>query len=256
MGRFPFARQVGDLLASGINIEVEQEELLDAPGGRPMVAVWSVPDPMLESDQAFWQNGRPVLLPVVLENCVPEENVFDFIGVPISLLTALTADDVPDYLREDILKDPKVIAEIPQDDYTAWLHGDYEVLPDHHSRHLFDVWPIEPSSIQVYQEAALKALQNAHYGELLDYCDWINGNTEPDSIEEEQHVLAIVESGGLPRPSDEFDFTLHLPSDDRFTWERLVDLSQQGWTSMGLTGPQEERKRLLRSRDTPWASHT
>lgn len=249
MDRYPFQKSVGDLLAYGVYIDPVQQELESAPGGRPVLAVWGVPDPILESGAPWYINGMPVVIPSVLKTCAPDENIQHLVGPRLTLAQAIVSGD-----EGVVLEHPSVIGEMHDGFDMPWHIGDYEVLDGHYARQLFDSWPVEENDAHRFTLATMEGLQNSGYFELVDYFNWENGLYEPESQEEYEHVIDSVEDGcGNLKDPDDFVFSLHLPREDRYTWEQLQDLSNQGWTSLGLSLPEEERNRFFRSRGmNPW----
>lgn len=254
MERFPSDKSVGDLLASGVYIEPEQEALLDAPGGRPMMAVWGVPDPISESGQAWWIKGEPVLIPVPILNCTPYEPYELGRGLKVPLSEMLFGSDRDrDYVME-MFVDPVVVAEVDETGDMPYRIGDYEVVEEHYARQLYDLWPIDERDVRALHDAIYGAIESSGYLQLVDYFNWENGNYEPESQTEIDAVSAVVlDRDGSVKDPDSFDFRLHLPRELAYTWERLQDVSQQGWVSSGLALPPVERDRFFKMRgNTPW----
>lgn len=230
--------EVGDMLAQGVNIEPEQEQLQEAPGGRPMLAVWGMPDPMLESGQPWYIDGMPVVIPVIMENCLPSEQIAGYSREP---------DTLGNYVRNDPWPWPVRLGENHPDTgvYAMWT-GE-QVDDEHVAKPLWDLWPVEQESIRSYNNAVEKAIYDSGYLHLVDYFNWENGNYEPENSKEMEETEARVldDKGELKHP-DEFKFELWLPPEHKYTWEKLLDVSQQGWQSYGMTLPDKhERSRFF-----------
>lgn len=262
MDRFPWQRDLGDLLGLGIEVQPEQERLVESPSGL-VVAVNNIPDPYAESGSVWHQDGKPLVVPVVYKVCTPDE-VWGAGKTLGELLAQQPAEHWAEQANTDLLEHPGVISEVSQytDEAPLWL-GD-QIMDEHWAKPAWDVYPISPKEALSFTVALRDALDRMCFNEINDYINWENGSEvlEDDAdIEHVNYVIDKVETErGVMKSLDDFPpYSLDLPPELQYIWDRLRDGSQQSWTSVGLTLPARESKQffnpplyVLSGRQCPW----
>lgn len=247
MAHFPSEKSVGDLLAMGVDISIEQEGLLEAPDGRPALAVWCLADPILESGQPWAINGMPVVVPGPLNCCTGNE--------PIASSRGSKPTTLKDVLHNEPFDLPTAVGESEFTwDYPWMLYMSEIIEDDHLTRVPWDMEPLDSTAMgNLYRDTTLRAMERSGYFELIDYFNWENGNDEPSSIEHEEHVFGVVlDSNGELRDPNEWAVDLVLPREEKYLWDKLQASSQHGWTSYVMALDPKERRSPLAYGGIPW----
>lgn len=262
MNRFPWQRDLGDLLGLGIEIQPEQERLIESPSGL-VVAACNIPDPFAESGSVWHQNDKPLVVPVVFQVCQPDE-IFGA-GLTLGeLLARQPAEHWAEQANLDLLEHPGIISEVSSytDEAPLWLSD--QIMDEHWAKPAWDVYPVSAKQALAFSIGLREALDRMCFNEISDYINWENEARpleEDADLDHVNHVVDTVEDeNGMMKSADEFPpYRLELPSEVQYLWDRLQDGSQQSWTSVGLTLPATESKKFFSpplyapyGRQCPW----
>lgn len=233
MTAYPSQIEVGDLLGLGIFVEPEQEAVLQAPGCS-VLSVGYLVDRQTDDAQPFRDSkDRPIIIPVGLVTCSPDEVIFP-------------DTSIREHLTVDPLRLPSAVGEEWDEGPAAWGGGS-ELDGRHYGKPVFDLWPLTEPELAALLNEHEKALERMRYDAHCAYAAWYRGEDDFEDQEHEDQVMSLVE-GDHP-----FEYKIELPRDLAYKWDRLCDISMQGWTALGLTLPASESGEFF---TPPWYGPT